>query len=85
MTRRMTERERQEFLAEPHIGVLSVACDGDRPPLSLPVGADRHEAAGTFGPQVRRPCPAGRPRPDEPGPHPPQGSQVQWNLEILEG
>jgi nitroimidazol reductase NimA-like FMN-containing flavoprotein (pyridoxamine 5'-phosphate oxidase superfamily) len=37
MTRQMTKRERQEFLAEQHIGVLSVACDGSRPPLSFPV------------------------------------------------
>jgi hypothetical protein len=33
----MTEKERQEFLAEPRIGVLSVARGGDRPPHSTPV------------------------------------------------
>jgi uncharacterized protein len=33
----MNEQERQAFLAEPHIGVLSVASGGDRPPLSVPV------------------------------------------------
>lgn len=37
MPRPMTEQERQEFLAEPHVGVLSVASDTDRPPLSVPV------------------------------------------------
>jgi uncharacterized protein len=37
MPRRMTERERQEFLAEPHIGVLSVAAGDDRPPHTTPV------------------------------------------------
>lgn len=33
MPRSMTERERQEFLAEPHVAVLSVASD-NRPPLT---------------------------------------------------
>ncbi len=33
----MTEKERQEFLAQQHIGVVSVASDGDRPPHSTPV------------------------------------------------
>src|SRR5215203_539423 len=38
MPRRMTEKERQAFLAEPHIGVLSVAAgDDDRPPHTTPV------------------------------------------------
>ena len=37
MPPRMTERERQEFLAEPHIGVLSVAAGDDRPPHTTPV------------------------------------------------
>ena len=37
MPRRLTEQERQEFLAEPHVGVLSVASDTDRPPLTVPV------------------------------------------------
>ena len=40
MTRQMTEQERQEFLAEPHIGVLSVASNDDRPPLTVPVWYD---------------------------------------------
>jgi len=33
----MTQKESQEFLAEPRIGVLSVARGGDRPPHSTPV------------------------------------------------
>ncbi|MDQ4005171.1 MAG: pyridoxamine 5'-phosphate oxidase family protein [Actinomycetota bacterium] len=37
MARRMTEKERQDFLAEPHVGVLSVASDDQRPPLTVPV------------------------------------------------
>lgn len=37
MPRQMTEQERQEFLAEPRVGVLSVASDDDRPPLTVPV------------------------------------------------
>ena len=37
MARRMTESERQDFLAEPHVGVLSVASDDGRPPLTVPV------------------------------------------------
>ena len=37
MPRQMTEQERQQFLAEPHVGVLSVASDDDRPPLTVPV------------------------------------------------
>ena len=37
MPRPLTEQERQEFLAEPHVGVLSVASDTDRPPLTVPL------------------------------------------------
>src|SRR5438874_11348730 len=37
MPRPLTEQERQEFLAEPHIAVLSVASDTDRPPLTVPL------------------------------------------------
>ena len=36
MPRRMTEQERQEFLAESHLGVLSIAKDDDRSPLTVP-------------------------------------------------
>jgi nitroimidazol reductase NimA-like FMN-containing flavoprotein (pyridoxamine 5'-phosphate oxidase superfamily) len=33
----LTEQERQAFLAEPRVGVLSVASDDGRPPLTIPV------------------------------------------------
>ena len=33
----LTENERQEFLAQQHVGVLSVVSDDDRPPHSTPV------------------------------------------------
>jgi nitroimidazol reductase NimA-like FMN-containing flavoprotein (pyridoxamine 5'-phosphate oxidase superfamily) len=33
----MTEPEREAFLAEPRVAVLSVAGDGDRPPLTVPI------------------------------------------------
>jgi nitroimidazol reductase NimA-like FMN-containing flavoprotein (pyridoxamine 5'-phosphate oxidase superfamily) len=54
MPRRMTEKEHQEFLAEPHIGVLSVAAGDDRPPHTTPVwyGFDRAEVSRSS--QVRR-------------------------------
>ena len=41
MLRQMTEGECQEFLAEPHVGVLSVASDGGRPPLTWSVRSGR--------------------------------------------
>jgi uncharacterized protein len=37
MSRRMTEQERQGFLAEPRVAVLSVASDSDRPLLTVPL------------------------------------------------
>jgi nitroimidazol reductase NimA-like FMN-containing flavoprotein (pyridoxamine 5'-phosphate oxidase superfamily) len=37
MPRSLSEHERQEFFAEPYIGVLSVASDTDRPPLTIPL------------------------------------------------
>ncbi|MEU4390479.1 pyridoxamine 5'-phosphate oxidase [Kribbella sp. NPDC023855] len=33
---KMTEQQRQEFLAGPHVGVLSVAGELGRPPVSVP-------------------------------------------------
>ena len=36
MPRPLTEEERQAFLAEPHVGVLSVASEDDRPPHTVP-------------------------------------------------
>lgn len=37
MPKPLTEQERQEFLAAPHVAVLSVASDTDRPPLTVPL------------------------------------------------
>jgi hypothetical protein len=37
MPRTLTATEREQFLAEPRIGVLSVAADDGRPPLTVPV------------------------------------------------
>ena len=37
MPRPMTEQERQAFLAEPRVGVMSVASDDARPPHTVPV------------------------------------------------
>jgi uncharacterized protein len=60
MTRRMTEQERQEFLAEPRVGVVSVASDDDRPPLTVPVwygykpGGNISFFTGTQGRKARK-------------------------------
>lgn len=35
--RALDQSEREDFLAQPHIGVLSVVSDDDRPPLTVPV------------------------------------------------
>jgi hypothetical protein len=57
--RTMTETERERFLAEPRVGVLSVAADG-RPPLTVPVwyayepGGDLTFFTGTGGTQARK-------------------------------
>jgi nitroimidazol reductase NimA-like FMN-containing flavoprotein (pyridoxamine 5'-phosphate oxidase superfamily) len=37
MTSTLNEQEREAFLAEPRVAVLSVASDDDRPPLTVPV------------------------------------------------
>jgi nitroimidazol reductase NimA-like FMN-containing flavoprotein (pyridoxamine 5'-phosphate oxidase superfamily) len=59
MPRRMTEQERQEFLAEPRVGVLSVASDDDRPPLTVPLWYG-YEPGGNIsfftGTQGRKAC-----------------------------
>jgi nitroimidazol reductase NimA-like FMN-containing flavoprotein (pyridoxamine 5'-phosphate oxidase superfamily) len=53
----LTEQERQEFLAQPHIAVLSVASGSDRPPLTVPIwygyqpGGDLIFFTGSPGPQ----------------------------------
>ena len=60
MPRRMTENERQEFLAEPRIGVLSVARGDHRPPHTTPVwyayepGGDLTFFTGTQGRKSRK-------------------------------
>jgi PPOX class probable F420-dependent enzyme len=56
----MTERERQEFLAGPHVAVLSIARDGGRAPHSTPVwyayepGGDVTFFTGTQGRRSRK-------------------------------
>jgi hypothetical protein len=40
MPRALTEAERERFLAEKHIAVLSVAAEDGRPPASVPIGYD---------------------------------------------
>ncbi len=40
MPRKLTESERQDFLAAKHVAVLSVATDDARPPASLPIWYD---------------------------------------------
>jgi hypothetical protein len=64
MPRTLTAPEREQFLAQPHIGVLSVASDpevdGDRPPLTVPVwyayepGGDLTFFTGTQGRIARK-------------------------------
>jgi hypothetical protein len=60
MTRQMTEQERQEFLAEPRVGVLSVESDDDRPPLTVPIwygyqpGGNLTFFTGTQGRKARK-------------------------------
>jgi nitroimidazol reductase NimA-like FMN-containing flavoprotein (pyridoxamine 5'-phosphate oxidase superfamily) len=61
MPRAMTTSEREEFLARPRVGVLSVAdVDGDRPPLTVPVwyayqpGGDITFFTGTQGRAARK-------------------------------
>jgi hypothetical protein len=56
----MNEQQRQAFLAEPHIGVLSVASDGNRPLLTIPLwyaytpGGDLTFFTGTQGRKARK-------------------------------
>src|SRR5215213_5184547 len=60
MPRQMTEQERQQFLAEPRVGILSVASDGNRPPLTVPLwygyqpGGDITFFTGTMGRTARK-------------------------------
>ena len=58
--RPMTEREHQQFLADPHIAVLSIARSGERPPHATPVwyayepGGDVSFFTGTQGRESRK-------------------------------
>ena len=60
MPRPMTEQERQEFLAGLHVAVLSVASDGNRPPLTVPIwygyqpGGNISFFTGTQGQKARK-------------------------------
>jgi uncharacterized protein len=56
----LSEQERQAFLAEPRVGVLSVASDPDRPPLTVPLwygyqpGENLTFFTGTMGRKARK-------------------------------
>ena len=60
MPRPLTEQERQEFLADVHVAVLSVASDDGRPPLTVPVwygylpGGNISFFTGTQGRKTRK-------------------------------
>jgi uncharacterized protein len=60
MPRPLTEQVRQEFLADRHVAVISVASDSDRPPLSVPVwyayrpGGEITFFTGTQGRKARK-------------------------------
>lgn len=62
----LTLEERQSFLAEPHIGALSVAAGPDRGPLTVPIwyqytpGEDLWVATGPESAKMRRIRAAGR-------------------------
>ncbi|MCM6774216.1 pyridoxamine 5'-phosphate oxidase family protein [Nocardia sp. CDC159] len=47
MPRPFTEDERQKFLADKHVGILSVAADDGRPPASVPIWYD-YEPGGNI-------------------------------------
>jgi len=60
MVRPLTATEREQFHAEPHVGVVSVAADDGRPPLTVPVwyayqpGGDLTFFSGTQGRPARK-------------------------------
>ena len=60
MPRPLTDQERQDFLAAPHVAVLSVASDSERPPLTMPIwygyqpGGHVSFFTGTQGHQARK-------------------------------
>lgn len=60
MPRQLTAQEREQFLADLHVGVLSVASDSARPPLTVPVwygyvpGGNLTFFTGTGGRKARK-------------------------------
>ncbi|ORJ61912.1 pyridoxamine 5'-phosphate oxidase family protein [Mycobacterium simiae] len=55
--RSFTESESQQFLADRHVGVLSVAAESGRPPASVPIWYDYVPGASiriTTGPSTRK-------------------------------
>ena len=60
MPRILTREEAQDFLAERHVAVLSVASDDARPPLTIPIwyhsqpGGDLSFFTGTAGRKARK-------------------------------
>jgi uncharacterized protein len=60
MPRILSQEESEQFLAQPHVGVLSVASDDDRPPLMVPVwyayqpGGELSFFTGTQGRTARK-------------------------------
>jgi nitroimidazol reductase NimA-like FMN-containing flavoprotein (pyridoxamine 5'-phosphate oxidase superfamily) len=53
VSRKLSEAEREEFLAQPHIGVLSVSGEDGRPPSALPTWYV-YRPGGTIGIITRR-------------------------------
>ena len=47
MSKQFSEAERQKFLADKHVAVLSVAADNGRPPASVPIWYD-YEPGGSI-------------------------------------
>jgi hypothetical protein len=76
MPRPLTTPEREAFLAEPHIAVLSVASASERPPLTLPIwygyqlGGNITFFTGTQGRPARKTLPAAGDGAGEPAPAP---------------
>lgn len=57
MPRKLTESEREDFLAAKHVAVLSVASDDGRPPASLPIWYDYRPGGDIListGPSTRK-------------------------------
>ena len=59
MPRPLTEREREAFLAEPHVAVLSLPSDDGRPPLTFPIWYG-YEPGGEITYYTHRPEPRSR-------------------------